>query len=221
MLRSLALLLPIAACVAADYGILDLRVGGGVVSGSGDIALEVETPGGRASGDIAGFDPGYRASIGLFQSFGPINRHGSPLLGLVLNYSEFSRDADGDWAQVDATAVSFDLHAGYGIALSRWLHVEARGFLGGGGLRVAEQSAGTLVGGGTAGENRSRGSGPWYEGGLAAGAYWTVTEGVQFGLDLGGIAYRGKAVVDWVNERDEYAFTGIGPFAQLSLGLRM
>ena len=225
----LVLIAPLAS--ALEEGRLrDVRVRGGVIPGSGTVHIETDFTGFPSfDEDVPGFDRGYRASIGFFESFRSIaNPNGTVLLGLSISFSQLSVETNrfsGDGG-LEADAISVDGHAGYALPLAKHIHLEALGFLGAGGMRVTDHTPSTILDPvtglpiGTQDSNRSNGDGPYYEGGISGGAYYTFANGVQLGLDAGVLAFHASATVNWLNARSEYTFSGFGPFANLSLGLR-
>ena len=232
MRSHIALLFVLAAPLAPaleEGRLRDFRLRGGVMPGSGTIHTENVLNGFGYDEDLSGFDPGYRGGIAFFESFGSIaDPEGTVLLGLSLSAAQHSVDSErfpGDGG-LEADVISVDVHAGYALPLARRIHIEVLGFIGGGGLRITDHTPGTLLDPvtglpvGTTGSNRSNGNGTYYEGGLSGGAYYTFANGIQLGLDAGVLAFFASATVNWDNARSEYTYRGLGPFANLSLGLR-
>lgn len=225
----LVLIAPLATALE-DGRLRDVRIRGGVIPGSGTIHTENDFTGFPSfDRDVSGFDRGYRAAIGFFESFGSItDPKGTVLLGLSISFSRHSVATNrfsGDGG-LEADAISVDVHAGYALPLSKRVHLEALGFLGAGGTRITDHSPTTLLDPvtgapiSTQSSNRSNGDGPHYEGGVSGGGYYTFANGVQLGLDAGVLAFQGSGTVNWRNARREYDYRGFGPFANLSLGLR-
>jgi hypothetical protein len=208
----------------------DVRLRGGITPASGDIGTTFDVAGYPSSEDVAGFDRGIRASLGFYESFSSLDRGGSWLLGLVVSASKQESDADrvvpvsassGVAAgEIEAEVLCIDAAVGYALPLNRRVHVEAQAFAGGGGLRITDHIV-TVTPAGVQSSNTSAGDGTYYEAGLQGGAYYTFANGLQVGADAGVLAFRGKAEVTWLDPaKGEYTYSGVGPFIDLSLGLR-
>ncbi|MBA3547797.1 MAG: hypothetical protein H0T76_15045 [Nannocystis sp.] len=215
---------------AAEVKIRELRLSGGVTPETDEPEGTDRVGATSASisfdGDGA-LDYGPRGGITLYESFGSLGRYGGFMLGFGFSHSEQEGDAahqsnfsptpityDGPikrWVNV------FDLHLGWAYALSDKLHVEVLPFVGYGSMRVQDTIA---FGGGVSRDDHGTSDGPYWEGGLTLGLYYTFANGAQLGANGGWLVSHGRASIGYSDGSLVYEIDQSGPVGNITLGFR-
>ncbi len=215
---------------AAEIKIRELRLIGGVTPETdepdGTDYLAGTTAPVSYDGD-GGLDMGPRVGIEFYESFGSLDRHGGFILGLSYAYSEQESDV-AHQSNFTPTPIQYsgpikrfvnvvDLHLGWGYALSKKLHGEVMPFIGYGSMRVQDTIE---FGGGLSREDHGTGNGPYWEGGLRVGLYYTFANDTQIGFNGGYMVSHGRASIGYTDGTLVYEIDQSGPLANLTLGIR-
>jgi hypothetical protein len=228
---------------AAETKIRDVRLVGGAIGQTDTPEITFYTSGlGKginvfANEDDTRLEPGPRAGVELFESFGTLGPSGGFLLGLGYAYShQQSKKTNHDAVWLDSlgaiTAVALrsgpieanvnavDLHFGYAFPLTRQLDLELRAFAGIGSLTIDDRGA-VL-------NSADHPNGPYHEFGARAALIYACAGGFVFGVDAGYLVSHGRSAMrTFVGDPDDnvkrdvvYEIDYAGPMAEVTVGWR-
>lgn len=190
IVATVATLAVAAPVTAADVFIRDIRLVGGVAASNYE-----------ADSNEADIDDGYRFGLMGMVSFGELSAIGGLAAGAEVNYLS----ADGDAADIDIFGVTVHAAWAFSPPLAPAFHIEGGAFAGLGQLKLAVENADSETGFNV-------------EFGLRAGAYYTIGDTFQIGVDLRYLA-ASQAEIDIAG--DETDLENDGLVALLSLGIRL
>ncbi len=164
---------------AADMGLADLRITGGILSNDfdGGSTTTVRDSGGNvvssttSSSSGRNADSNLRGSIGMM--FGSLTGGGGFIFGadFAVNHATFRNNG----ADSHATTPVVDIQLGYGIAPTTVWHLELTGFVGAGRTYYSVSDNGNT--------STSKDWEKYVEFGGKLGSYWTLPGGLQLGVE--------------------------------------